>query len=461
MIPLAFAHKKTFAVFGLARSGLAAARALNTAGAKVFLGDDNKARLAEAASQGFLVRDLINDFPRDVECLILSPGVPLTHPKPHPVVLTAQSAGARIVGDTDLFAQAIGDMRGTDCGPVIIAITGTNGKSTTTALIGHVAQDLGRPTAVGGNIGRAVFDLPVLGSDGVYSIEMSSYQIDLSPSFAADVACLLNITPDHLDRHGTIENYAAVKGELLSRALPDATLVVGVDTIWSREIANQLRVAGRKVIGVSVVDHLPGGIYVDRGMLIDDRLGNQQVIADLQLFPRMPGLHNAQNLCVAYAALGAIGFGSADIIASFIRFAGLAHRLEFVGERNGVRLINDSKATNADATQNALLSFDRIHWIAGGVAKDGGIESLAPFLSRVKHTYLVGQSAEMFAATLNSAGADFDHCGTIDSALAAALSNAVPGDVILLSPAAASQDQFKDFEARGDHFRALVKAVAP
>lgn len=460
MIPLPFARERTYAVFGLARSGLAAARALNASGAKVFLGDDSSARIGEAAAAGYLVRDLVQDFPGGAEVLILSPGVPLTHPAPHPVVRAATAAGARIIGDTDLFAQAIAQLRGEGAGPRLVAITGTNGKSTTTALTGHVLAQCGVPVAVGGNIGRAVFDLDPLGADGVYAIEMSSYQIDLSPSMAADVGCLLNITPDHLDRHGSFENYAAVKARLLAQVRRDGQIVIGVDDPTTAGIADAMAGAGRRVARVSVRGPVAGGVYVADGALVDDLDGRARAVLSLAALERLPGLHNAQNIAVTYAALRAIGLESGAILAGIATFPGLAHRLEEIARQDGVRIINDSKATNAEATEKALSSFENIHWIVGGVAKAGGITSLAPLFGRVRRAYLIGASAEAFAQTLGDA-VPHEISGTIDKALASALARARPGEVVLLSPAAASFDQFRDFEARGDHFRHLVMGTTP
>jgi UDP-N-acetylmuramoylalanine--D-glutamate ligase len=458
MIPLPFAQNKTFAVFGLARSGMAAARALNAAGAKVFLGDDNKARVGDAAAQGYLVRDLVQDFPNAADWLILSPGIPLTHPAPHPIVLAARSAGAEIIGDTDLFARAIANHRGTASGPKIIAVTGTNGKSTTTALIGHILGDLGAPCAIGGNIGRAVFDLPLLDQHGAYSIEMSSYQIDLSPAFAADVACLLNITPDHLDRHGSVDHYAEVKAQLLDQVRPGGTLIIGIDTPHSAKIADRFIAQGRNVVNISVERALDCGLFVDGDFLIDNRSGDPEKVLDLTALDCLPGRHNAQNIAAAYAAVRALGFDKSAIVDAISRFDGLAHRLEFLGLHKGVRIINDSKATNADSTEKALLSFDHIHWIAGGVAKAGGIESLKPLFGRIAQAYLIGQAAPAFAETL-AGHVPHQSYDTLALAFESALAKALPGEVILLSPAAASFDQFADFEARGDAFRALVRGV--
>jgi UDP-N-acetylmuramoylalanine--D-glutamate ligase len=459
MIPMPFAHNKSYAIFGLARSGMAVARALNASGAKVVLGDDQAARVAQAANDGFVVRDLVHDFPTDIAAIILSPGIPLTHPAPHAVVKQAMLHQVPVLGDTDLFAQAIARARGDGMGPRIVAITGTNGKSTTTALIGHVLSACGLPSAVGGNIGTAVFDLPLLNSNGVYSIEMSSFQIDLSPNFGADVACLLNITPDHLDRHGSLDNYAAVKAALLARARHDATLVIGVDTAPSAAIADHLEQAGRRVVRISVEREIAGGIYTQDGELIDDRRGMATRIAPLVKFDRMPGAHNAQNIATAFAALTALGLAPDSVIAAISSFPGLAHRLELIAVHKGVRIINDSKATNADATEKALSSFDRIHWIAGGMPKQGGIEPLRYLFPRVCCAYLIGQAQAAFAETL-SGNVETKICGTLDRAFADALASAKPGDVILLSPAAASFDQFSDFEARGEAFRKLVMGAA-
>ena len=455
MIPVpTFAHR-TVAVFGLARSGLSAARALRAGGAVVLVGDDSPARCATAAAAGFQVRDLVAaDWP-EVAALVLSPGVPLTHPKPHPVVQRARAAGAEVIGDVELFARANLPARR-------VGITGTNGKSTTTALIGHLLETAGRPVAVGGNLGTPVLDLPLLGADGTYVLEMSSYQIDLAPSLVCDVAVLLNITPDHLDRHGSMAGYVAVKQRIFAGQDAAQTAVIGVDDAHCAEICRALQASGRrKVVPIAIGRRIESGISVIDGLLYADAASEPAL--DLRQCPSLPGSHNWQNAAAAFAVARALGLSLAEIRAGLISFPGLAHRMERVSARHGVLFINDSKATNADAAAKALACYETIYWIAGGKPKEGGIASLLPFRGRIRRAFLIGEAAQDFAATLAGSVPT-----TISGTLARAVTDAYdlaraekrPDAVVLLSPACASFDQFTDFEARGTAFRHAVEALA-
>ena len=454
---------KTVGIFGLARSGLSAARALQAGGAKLFAWDDNDTARQTAAKEKIALE------PRDrwpwqqIKTLVLSPGIPLTHPEPHPVVRQAKNAGAEVIGDVELFARAIRSGRETNGPARIIAVTGTNGKSTTTALIGHVLQAAGLDAQVGGNIGKPVLDLGVPTAKTVYVLEVSSYQIELSPGLAPDVAVLTNLSPDHIDRHGTMENYAAVKESLLKRAAPDGHVAVGVDddycaAIYTKLIANRMADA----VAISIGKVLGRGVFVIDGKLYDAWDQPSAQIGDLKTAAHLPGNHNWQNAALAYAAVRRLIRDPRAIFSSIIRFPGLAHRIEDVGRIGKVRFVNDSKATNADAAARALACFPDVFWIAGGRAKEGGIADLAPYFPRMRKAYLIGEAAESFGKTLSGKVAAAQS-GTLERALKAAFDDAraskVDEPVVLLSPACASFDQFKDFEHRGDVFRDLVRAL--
>ncbi|HYM30558.1 MAG TPA: UDP-N-acetylmuramoyl-L-alanine--D-glutamate ligase [Candidatus Cybelea sp.] len=452
MIPVPQFKNRTVAVFGLARSGLAAIKALAAGGARVRAWDD--AAMRRETVRGAELVDLAKADWRGTAALVLSPGVPLTHPKPHPVVTSAKSARVPVIGDVELFA-------GAGLQAKRIGITGTNGKSTTTALVGHLLRVAGRTVEVGGNIGRPILDLAPLGPDGAYVIEMSSYQIDLAPSLVCDVAVLLNITPDHLDRHGSMAGYVAVKRRIFAGQHENQTAVIGVDDADCARIYDALRLEGRrKVVPIAIGRHIANGICVVDGQLRED--GEAEPVIDLARCAGLPGAHNWQNAAAAFAVARALGVARADIVRGLTSFPGLAHRMERVGTRHGVLFVNDSKATNADAAAKALACYDAIYWIAGGKAKEGGIAALEAFYPRIRHAYLIGEAAEDFARTLKGKVAA-DKVGTLDRAVAAAhaqaLADRMPNAVVLLSPACASFDQFTDFEARGEAFRALVAAL--
>jgi len=447
-----FAGRKV-AVFGLARSGTATIEALVRGGATVHAWDDSGPAVDKARAAGLPIADLhALDF-AGLDALVLSPGVPLTHPEPHWTVKKAHHAGIEIVGDTEIFAREIAAS-----GALLVAITGTNGKSTTTALTGHLFGAAGRDVDVGGNIGKAVFLLRPPVSGRIYVLELSSFQIDLMPGLKPDAGILTNITPDHLDRHGTMENYAAVKARMFARQGGNDTALVGVDDSWCSAIADRLD-TGADLRRVSVMRELDDGISAADGILRDRRDGVEVARIDLRSMPALKGAHNWQNACMAYGAARALGLGVAEIEAGMRSFPGLAHRMQEVGRLGPVVFVNDSKATNADAAEKALLSFDTIYWIAGGIAKAGGIEPLRRHFPRIVKTYLIGQAAQSFAETL--AGRPVEMCGTLDRAVAAAARDAAAagraGAVVLLSPACASFDQYPNFEVRGDAF---VKAVA-
>ncbi len=462
IVARSFAHENV-AVFGLARSGISAVRSLVAGGARVFAWDDRGEMRAEAEKAGAKVLPFAEW--KQIKALILSPGIPLTHPKPHDVVLAARAMGAEVIGDMELFAREIRPDAAKPGRAPVIAITGTNGKSTTTALIGHILSSCGFAAEVGGNIGKAVLDLAPPSAKTIYVLEVSSYQIDLSPGLVPDVSVLTNITPDHIDRHGSMENYIAVKARLLSQTAKDGLIIIGVDDSHSASIHTRLSSNdGAEAAPVSIGKVLGRGIFVLDGALYDAQGQRAAKMMDLSAAAHLPGAHNWQNAALAYAAAKPFVKDARAIAAAIADFPGLPHRMEDVGRIGKVRFVNDSKATNADAAARALVCFPDIFWIAGGKAKEGGIESLKPHFPRIRKTYLIGEAAPAFAKTLDGQ-ITYENAGTLDKAVASAFADArassAPAPVVLLSPACASFDQFRDFEARGDAFRNLVNALAP
>ena len=451
MTPVETLKGRRVALFGLGGSGVSTLRALLAGGADVAAWDDSEASRAHASAEGFSLVDLaIADWSR-FQLFVLAPGVPLTHPKPHWTVERAKAAGIAVVGDIDLFAR---ERAARAPHAPFIAITGTNGKSTTTALIAHVLSQARRDVALGGNIGVPVLDLPPPDDARIHVVECSSFQIDLAPSLAPGIGLLINITPDHLDRHGTFEAYAAIKERLVAKS---DLAIVGIDDEPCRAIAARLKANGRKVTTISATRSALADIFVD-----DHRLFTRESAApliDLRIAPTLRGAHNGQNAAFAFAAARASGLGVEEIARGLASFPGLAHRMETVGRQGRALFVNDSKATNADAAEKALLSFHDIFWILGGKPKEGGIAPLRPLFSRIAKAYLIGAASEEFAATL-AGTVPFERCGTLDKAVAAAARDAALSNaqepVVLLSPACASYDQFTNFEARGDRFRALV-----
>ncbi len=457
MIDLSLFADKPVAVMGLARSGLAAARALAAGGADLRAWDDGEAGRDAATKAGIPLADLSEpENWEGVETLVLSPGIPHTWPAPHISATTARERGAEIIGDIELLVRACPDAR-------YIAITGTNGKSTTTALLGHILSEAGCKVEVGGNIGRPAIEFKPLGEDGIYLLEMSSYQLELVPSLACDVALLINIAPDHLDRHGGMEGYIAAKRRIFDGQPRGATAVVGLDDDESRRIHDELASVsaetGIRVVGISCTRPVPGGVYGIDGVLYDDMDGKALEVMSLADVETLPGTHNAQNAAAAYAAARAICLKSHTIVDGIRSFPGLAHRLQLIDKIDGISYINDSKATNAEAAARALASYDNIYWIAGGRAKEGGLTALDPYLSHVRRAFLIGESADYMAAELRGR-VDTKKCGDLKTAIKdarlAALRDGIAGAVILLSPACASFDQFKDFELRGIEFQKLV-----
>lgn len=443
---------KTVAVFGLARSGISCAKALLSGGAKVFAWDDSEPAVEKAHAEGLSITNLhMVDF-KSLSALVLSPGVPLTHPEPHWTVMKAKAAGIEIIGDTEVFAREV-----QSSGAKLVAITGTNGKSTTTALIGHVLKSAGLDVDVGGNIGLAVFNLRPPVKDRIYVLELSSFQIDLMPSLEPDVGILTNITPDHLDRHGDMKNYSAVKGRMFAKSRKGNTALVGTDDPWCLEIADQVS-PDADLRRVSVLRLLEDGVSAADGVLQDRRGGKTVAQIDLRNMPALKGKHNWQNACMAYGAARALNVAVADIEAAMKSFPGLAHRMQQIATVSGIPFINDSKATNADAAEKALASFDNIYWIAGGIAKSGGIEPLAPYFPKIAKAYLIGVAAQDFAKTLEGRVA-YERSETLENAVKDSARDAKDNGVVLLSPACASFDQYKNFEVRGDAFVEFVSSL--
>jgi UDP-N-acetylmuramoylalanine--D-glutamate ligase len=438
-------------VLGLARSGLAVARALRAGGAEVVVWDDDPAALQRAMELGAWpgeAEDLA-----ELAALVVSPGVPTSFPAPHPVVAAARAAGVPITGDIDLFAEVAAPRP-------IVGVTGTNGKSTTSALVHHLLLAAGRPALLGGNIGRPVFDLVLGEPSETIVLELSSFQLELCRKLACRVAVWLNLTPDHLDRHGSLEGYVAAKKRIFAHQTAADRAVVAVDDAISTAVALELERLGRAPIRVSVGRVPEGGVGVIEGRLVEALDGTPQEVADLRGLQSLRGTHNHQNAAAAYAALRALGLDPAAASAGLGSFRGLPHRMEEVGRIGRVAIVNDSKATNPEAATKSLGSFENVFWIAGGRAGPGGFAVLAPFMARVRRGYLIGEAAEAIAAELGHL-APLEHAGSLEVALDAALEAArASGEeaVVLLAPACKSFDQFKSYEHRGDVFRDLVHA---
>jgi UDP-N-acetylmuramoylalanine--D-glutamate ligase len=458
VIPVRGFEGKRVAVFGLGRTGLTAARALLAGGAEVALWDDKAGAREVAEAEGFAVVDLHTADWSQFAALLLSPGIPLTHPAPHWTVVKAREAGVEIVGDIELFARTV-NAAPEHKRPKVVAITGTNGKSTTTALIDHICRQAGKDARIGGNIGIGVLGLEDMHGGAVYVLEVSSYQLDLTSSLKPDVAVLLNISPDHLDRHGGMDGYVAAKRRVLLNQGKGDTAVIGVDDPWCQRICTEITAANRRTITpISSGRAIGRGVYALQGVLYDGSGERVVEVCDLLRARALPGRHNWQNAAAAYAACRALGIPPGDVADGLLSFPGLAHRMELVGKIGDMRFINDSKATNADAARQAMSTYPRFYWIAGGVPKAGGIDSLADLFPRVARAYLVGQAAPEFARTLDGA-APYVISGDIRAATEQAYADAraAGGEaIVLLSPACASFDQFPDFEARGDAFRSIV-----
>jgi UDP-N-acetylmuramoylalanine--D-glutamate ligase len=438
---------KRIAVMGLGRSGTATAKALLASGAGVFAWDDDEGARRLGAEAAVPIADFSIIPIAKADLLVWSPGIPHTFPQPHSLAEAARAAGVKMVCDVELLARAKPHSR-------FLAVTGTNGKSTTTTLLAHVLDACGIQVAAGGNLGTAALDMPDLPGDGRYVLELSSYQLELIETLRLGAAVLLNVTPDHLGRHGGMAGYIAAKRRLFDFIQPGGAAVIGVDDGPCRAMSAELMRAGLRVVPISVERALDNGVSAPEGILLEDG----RAICDLKPIARLPGRHNWQNACAVFALARAEGIAPKAIAAALASYPGLAHRQELVRELDGTAYVNDSKATNADAAEKALVCYDRILWIIGGQSKEGGIASLERHFGRIAHAFLIGEATGDFAATLDGKVA-FTRCLTLANAVAAAHAMATPGAVVLLSPACASWDQFKSFEHRGETFRQLVEAL--
>jgi UDP-N-acetylmuramoylalanine--D-glutamate ligase len=444
---------KRFCVVGLGKNGLPAAHALAAMGAEVDAWDDSDA--ARAAAGGVRRRDPTaaateGGFPYDA--LVLSPGIPHRGPQPHAAAVRARATGVPILSDVELLFQAV---RAAGSHARFVGITGTNGKSTTTALLAHVLAGAGRAVAAGANLGPAALALPLLGDDGVYVLEMSSYMLERLESVRFDVAVMLNLSADHIDRHGDMAGYALAKRAIFDRQTARDLAVIGIDDTGSRAMATLLHRRPARVVTVS--GEVRADFWCERGVLSDA----DGPIANLAGAVALPGAHNAQNAAAAAAAAFALGVSRAKVAEGLLSYPGLPHRQQRVGVVDGVVFINDSKATNADSAARALVCHERLVWIAGGMQKEGGIEPLVEYFSRIAQALLIGRDAADFAVTLGAHGVPYEVVGTLERAVPAALEAArrTGAPVVLLSPACASWDQFSGYDQRGDRFAELVAGL--
>ena len=463
MIPVQGVEGARVAVLGLGRSGLTAARALREGGAEVLAWDDGAPARERAEAEGLSLVDLTREAAWEgVSRLVTSPGIPHLYPRPHAAIAAAWGAGVPVDNDIGLFfrSYATAEWDRFQTRPRVVAVTGSNGKSTTAALLHHVLAEGGRPASLAGNIGRGVLDLDPARDGEVCVLELSSYQTDLARSLTPDVAVLTNLSPDHLDRHAGPGGYFMAKRRLFAEGGPDRA-VIGVDEDEGRFLANQLS-EGRgddRVILVSSgtkLERAAWSVFARKGYLSEWRRGRQVASCDLRGVPGLPGAHNHQNACAAWAVARSLGLGPRAIEAAFHTYPGLPHRSQRIAERNGVAFVNDSKATNVDAAAKALGAFARIRWICGGLEKEGGLGALAPHLGGVAKAYVIGREAAAFARQL--AGVEAEVCTTMARAVERAMAEAEPGDTVLLAPAAASFDQYDNFERRGEDFAAEVRA---
>ena len=446
-----FAGKK-FAVVGLGQNGRPAAEALRAMGAEVTAWDDNE--IARAAAPGLTLRDL-REGEFNFDAIVLSPGIPHRLPKPHPIAARAIAAGIPIVSDVELLYQAV---RRAGSRARFVGITGTNGKSTTTALLAHVLKQAGWHAEAGANLGPAALSLPLLPDDGIYVLEMSSYMLERLATVRFDAAAMLNLSADHIDRHGNMAGYALAKRAIFDRQTDRDLAVIGIEDTGSRAMADWLDMRPATVVRVSRAgDATQANIYRENGVLRDASgpiLRMAEAIA-------LPGAHNAQNAAAAVAIASFLGLDRDMIVSGVASYAGLPHRQQRIVTIDGVTFINDSKATNADAAERALICYDRVIWIAGGMGKEGGIVPLVPYFPRIARAMLIGRDAPIFAATLAEHGVAFDMLGTLDAAVPAAFAAArrEHAPVVLLSPATASWDQFKSYEHRGERFAELAQGL--
>ena len=453
---------KRVAIFGLGRSGLSAALALKAGGAEPLLWDDKPQNMAAAAKQGFTIENLKLADWSEIDALMLSPGVPLTHPEPHWTVNMAKAAGVEIIGDMEIFARTLETFEPSRR-PKMVAITGTNGKSTTTALIGHILKSAGKDAHIGGNIGIGVLDLPEIHAGAIYVIEVSSYQLDLTTRFKPDVSILLNLSPDHLDRHGGMSGYIDAKTLIFANQTLDDMAVIGTDDDYCQALLTELQARHSvSLTPISARRALGRGVYALNGMVYAATGERAKSIIDLKAVRTLTGRHNWQNAATAYAACRALGLSIESIVAGMRSFPGLDHRMQEIGRIGRVRFINDSKATNADAARQAMSSFDQFYWIAGGRAKAGGIDDLRDLFPRIKGAFLIGEAAELFEKTIGGAApcVQSRHMLTAVAQAYAAAEKSGQEEIVLLSPACASFDQYPDFEKRGDAFKEAVAEIS-
>ena len=463
MIPVRGYKGANVAVLGLGRSGLVAARALAAGGATPICWDDNPAARDLAEGEGFTCRDLSKQGAFDgVAALIVSPGIPHLYPKPNLVVRAALEAGVPVDNDIGLFFRSVAtpEWDNFEQPPRVIAVTGSNGKSTTVALLHHILESAGRESQLAGNIGRGVLDIDPPGEGGIVVLELSSYQTDLARSLTPDIAVFTNLSPDHLDRHAGMGGYFAAKRRLFAEGGPDRA-IIGIDEDEGLYLAGQLSEGNGddRVIRLSGTRKLTGAgwnIFARKGFLSEYRKGKQAASIDLRDFTGLPGAHNHQNACAAYAAARCLGLAPRLIEGALETYPGLPHRSQTIGEHAGVRFVNDSKATNVDSAAKALGAFKKIRWICGGLEKDGGLDALKGATGNVTKAYVIGREAAQFAMQLD---VEAEVCTTMEAAVAKAASEAEAGETVLLAPAAASFDQYDSFEKRGEDFIAQVEKV--
>ena len=462
MIPAQNVKNSTYVILGLGRSGLAAAAALKAGGAKIFCLDDNINNLKIAEELGFActVPNQINW--NEIDVLLVSPGVPHNYPKPHIVVSAAIENGVAIDNDIGLFFRSIGSSDWEKFGsiPKIIAVTGSNGKSTTSALIHHILQCEKRPSQLTGNIGKGVFDLEPLTDGETVILELSSYQTEVANSLTPDVAVFTNFTPDHLERHGGIGGYYAAKKRLFISGCPDRS-VIGVDEFEGKLLAQELadHLHDDRIIRVSgsrKITNLGWTVFANKGFLSEYRRGKQVASLDLREFKALQGSHNHQNACAAYAVVRSLGIGPRSIAKALKSFTGLAHRSQLVTEISGVVFINDSKATNVESAMKSLETFPKVRWICGGEQKEEDISRLNNVLTNVKKAYVIGTNTAKFSSQISC---EFEICNTMDIAVKKAFNDASDGETVLLAPATASFDQYSSFEERGKAFEYEIKKL--
>lgn len=464
MIPVSGVDGKRVAVLGLGRSGLSAARALRAGGAEVLAWDDGAMGRSAAEAEGVGIVDLSRTGALEgVDMLITSPGIPHLYPAPHKVIAAAHEAGVPVDNDIGLFFRSLGlsEWQDLDTPPRVIAVTGSNGKSTTAALIAHLLAENGTPVQLAGNIGRGVLDIDPPVDGEVIVLELSSYQTELARALTPDVAVFTNLSPDHLDRHGGLGGYFAAKRRLFAEGGPDRA-VIGVDEPEGAFLAGQMSEGpgDGRLIRVSVARKLAGPgwhVFARKGFLAEWRKGRQVASIDLRDVAGLPGVHNHQNACCAYAAVRTLALSPRGVEKSFHSFKGLPHRSQRVAEIGGVIFVNDSKATNVDAAAKALAAFGNVRWICGGLEKEGGLEALKPALGSVVKAYVIGRDAAEFAMKIGEVEAEI--CTSMAVAVARAAAEAKPGEVVLLAPAAASFDQYDNFEKRGEDFVAQVESL--